>query len=249
MLSPAPEVAVCCGHLRPHLARCCRGHSQSHVHRHEITERAARDHRGRPRGAGRVGRRHLQRWVAGRAQGTDGVRPSLRAHDVQGLGERRSRGALSARVQQRRQHERHHQQGPDAVFRDDAGQSARPGAVSRSRPHADTRDHKRQSGQPATRGSGGAASRCRQSALRQDLRSSRRACLRQLRVRTFGHRVDGRSRCRVGRRCCGVLQDVLRTKQRGPRHRRRRQDRRGSCEGSQVLRGDSGPAASAGRWT
>ena len=42
-------------------------------------------------------RGHLQRRLARRAQGPHRLRPSVRAHDVQGIRERRSRRALHAR--------------------------------------------------------------------------------------------------------------------------------------------------------
>ena len=78
----------------------------------------------------------LQRRLARRAAGPHRVRPSVRAHDVQGLGERRARRALLPHLQQRRQHERHDERGSHALLRGAAGQSARPGAVPRSRSHA-----------------------------------------------------------------------------------------------------------------
>ena len=51
-------------------------------------------------------------------KGRTGFRPPLRAHDVQGLRERRSRRASVPDVHERREHERHDQQGPDDVLRD-----------------------------------------------------------------------------------------------------------------------------------
>ena len=102
-------------------------------------------------------RRQLQRRLARRAQGAHRLRAPLRAHDVQGLRERRSRRASRPHLHQRRDDERHDQQGSDAVLRDAAGQPARPGAVPRGRSHAVARHH-----QGAT--STTSATRCRKSA-------------------------------------------------------------------------------------
>ena len=92
-------------------------------------------------------------------KGRTGLRASVRAHDVQGLGERRSRRALHAGVHQRRLDERDDQQGPHAVLRDAAVQSARPRHLSRSRSHEVAGDHQGESRQPAQRRPGRAAAR------------------------------------------------------------------------------------------
>ncbi len=209
-----------------HRARLGRHHSQSHVHGHQAQEWLARAHRRGPRRPGVLDCRHLQRRVAGRTQGAHGLRPSLRAHDVQGIREGRGGRTLHARLQQRRQHERHDEQGPHALLRDDAGQPARSGAVSRSRSDAVSRDYQGQPRQSATRGTGRAPSRHRQPAVREDVRSHRRARLRQLRLRALGHRLDGRPQCGLGRGRRLVLQDLLRPQQRCDCDRRRRQGRR-----------------------
>ena len=95
------------------------------LHRHQTEERPARDHLGGSQRARLFDRRHLQRRLARRAQGPHGIRPPLRAHDVQGLGEGRTGRTLHAGLQQRRQHERHDQPGPHALLRDAAVQPAR----------------------------------------------------------------------------------------------------------------------------
>ena len=78
-------------------------------------------------------------------------------------------------------------------------------------------DHQGEPRQPAQRRPGRAPARRRQPAVRQDVRSDRRAGLRQLRLRALGDRLDGRSERRVGRRRRGVLQDLLRAEQRRAR--------------------------------
>ena len=130
--------------------------------------------------------------------------------------------APAPRLRQRRLDERHDQQGSDALLRDPAGQPARPRAVPRGRPHALARHHRRQPREPAQRRAGRAPPRRRQPAVRPDVRGPRRAGVRQLRLQALGHRLDGRSERRDGRRRLLVLQDLLRAQQRRPQHRRRR---------------------------
>ena len=61
------------------------------VHRHQAEERVARDHLGGSLGAGLCGRGQLQRRLARRAQGPHRLCAPLRAHDVQGVRQRRAR--------------------------------------------------------------------------------------------------------------------------------------------------------------
>ena len=58
----------------------------------------------------------------------------------------------------------------------------------------------------------------------------RGARLRELRVRALGDRIDGRPERRDGRRREVVLQDLLRTQQRGASDRRRREDAKVTLE-------------------
>ena len=141
-------------------------------------------------------RRQLQRRFARRAEGADRLRPSVRAHDVQGIRERRPWRAPVPDLLERRLDERDDQQGSHALFRDPARQPARSRALPRGRPDAVARDHRAEPGQPAPGGAGGASARRRQPAIRQDVRGPRRARLRQLRLRAFGDRLDGGSRAR-----------------------------------------------------
>ena len=92
-------------------------------------------------------------------KGRTGLRASLRAHDVQGLREGRTGRALHAGLQQRRQHERHDEQGSHALLRDAAVEPARSRAVPRSRPDVVARDHQGEPRQPAQRRPGRAPAR------------------------------------------------------------------------------------------
>ena len=67
---------------------------------------------------------------------------------------------------ERRHHGCDDEQGSDAVFRDAAGESARPRAVPRIRPHAVARDYQGQSREPGERGQGRAPAARRQPAIR-----------------------------------------------------------------------------------
>ncbi len=58
-------------------------------------------------------------------KGRTGFRAPLRAHDVQGFRERRSGRASVPHVHERREHERHDEQGSNDVLREPAGQPAR----------------------------------------------------------------------------------------------------------------------------
>ena len=93
----------------------------------------------------------LRRRLAQRAQGTHGLRASVRAHDVQGLAERRRRRAFLSGVLQRRLDERHDQRRPHAVLRVAAGEPARAGAVPGSRSHALARRSRRRSSTTSAR--------------------------------------------------------------------------------------------------
>ena len=215
------------------------------VHRHQAGERAARDHLRGSQRPGVLDRRPLHGRFARRAQGPHRFRASLRAHDVQGIREYRARRALHAGVQQRRHHERHHQQGPHALLRDAARQSAGPRHLSRGRSHALARHHERQPRQPAERRAGRAPARRRQPALRQDLRDRRRPRLRQSGVRALRHRIDGGFERRLRRRRGVVLQDLLRAQQRRARDRRRCRLQGHAREGAESVRVDSVTAAAA----
>ena len=136
------------------------------VLRREAEERAPRDHL---RGSRRPGVRHrgqLQRGIARRAEGADRLRPPVRAHDVQGIRERRSRRAPVPDLLERRLDERDDQQGSHPVFRDPARQPARSRPLPRGRSDAVARDHRAEPGQPAPGGAGGAPARRRQPAVR-----------------------------------------------------------------------------------
>ena len=209
-----PEAHRLSSHGRLHGSRACRNvpapapHVRNPVHGHTAGERAPRHHRGGSVRARLLDRRELQRRFARRTQGADRVRALLRAHDVQGVRERRPRRASVPDVHVRRQHERDDQQGPDGLLRDPAGQPARSRPVSRSRPDAIARDHQREPREPAERGAGRAAAGRRQPALWEVVRGARRARLRQRRLRTLGDRFDGRSQRRDGRRRRRVFQDA-----------------------------------------
>ena len=110
--------------------------------------------------------------------GAHRLRAPVRAHDVQGLAERRRRRALLPGVLQRRLDERHHQHRPHAVLRDAAGEPARAGAVPRSGSHALAGDHAGEARQPAPGRAGRAPPARRQPALRPRRRALRRAVLR-----------------------------------------------------------------------
>ncbi len=148
-----------------------RPRQENPVHRHQAEERPPRDHLRGSFGAGRCRRGQLQRRLARRAQGPHRLRASLRAHDVQGVRQRRSRRAPAPHLRQRRVDERHDQQGSDALLRDPARQPARPRALPRGRSHALARHHQGQPRQPAQRRAGGAAARRRQPAVRPHVRS------------------------------------------------------------------------------
>ncbi len=126
-----------------------------------------------------------------------------------------------------------------------AVEPARSRAVPRGRSHAVASDHERKSRQSDQCRAGGAPAGCRQRALRPRGRHAGQVGVRQLRVRPFHHRLDGRPERghRRGRRA--VLQDVLCAEQRdaGDRRRRRRQGRVGQSEA--VLRRDPAAAEAA----
>ena len=123
--------------------------------------------------------RQLLRRVRRRESPPHRVRAPLRAHDVQGLRERRARRASRAHLHQRRLDERDDEPGPHALLRDRAGQPARARALPRRRPHEVARHQQGQPRQPARRGAGRAPPARRQPAVRPDVREDRRAGLRQ----------------------------------------------------------------------
>ena len=159
-------------------------------------------------------------------QGPHRLRAPVRAHDVQGLRERRARRALLHHLQQRRHDERHDEQGAHALLRDDAGQPARRGAVPRGRPHAVARDRQGQPRQPAERGAGRApAAASTTSRYGRTFEAVDELAFDNRRLQALGDRIDGRSERGVGRGRRGVLQDLLRAEQRDHRGHRRRDDR------------------------
>ena len=219
------------------------------VLRHAAEERAPGDHLRGSRRAGLRHRRQLQRRIARRAEGADRLRPPVRAHDVQGIRERRPRRAPVSDLLERRLDERDDQQGSHPLLRDPAGQPARSRALPRGRSDAVARDHRGEPGQPAPGGAGGAPARRRQPAVRQDVRGPRRARLRELRLRAFGDRLDGGSERGDGRRRGVVLQDLLRPQQRGAQHRRRRRHEDDAGEGAALLRVASRRSRRPRPWT
>ena len=205
---------------------------QDPVHRHQAQERAARDRLRRSRRAGLLDRRQLQRRLARRTQGPHRLRASLRAHDVQGLRERRpgehsylifiNGGSMNGTTNKDR-----------TIYYETLPANQLDLALfleaDRMRSLAITKenlDNQRNAVQEERR------LRRRQPAVRQDVRGDRRARLRELRLRALGDRLDGRSERRDGRRRVGVLQDLLRAEQRGPRDRRRRRYEDDAREGA-----------------
>ena len=189
-----------------------------------------------------------KRRVEGRAPGANRLCPSLRAHDVQRIGEHRTWRALLPDLQLRRQHERHDQHRSHALLRSDAEEPARPRAVPRIRSDAFAGDHKGQPRQPAPGGAGRAAAAPRQPAVRQIAGTLQRARLRQLRLQALGHRIDGGSERRHSRRRRRIFPYLLRAEQCGARHRRRRRHEGDARQGREVLRQHPAPAEPGARW-
>ena len=76
----------------------------------------------------------VSRRLEGRAAGTHRVRAPVRAPDVQGLEERRARGAHLVHLERRRAEQRLHDRGHDGVLGDGAGPVPAAHAVARGRP-------------------------------------------------------------------------------------------------------------------
>ena len=85
----------------------------------------------------------VPRRVEERAARAHRLRALLRAHDVQGLEERRARVAHVDHRQRRRPQQRLHHRGRDGVLADAAGAVPAAGAVDGSRPHGDAAHRRR----------------------------------------------------------------------------------------------------------
>ena len=218
---------------------------------------AQRSHADRPRGpqgAHRGRQRLVPRGVQKRETGTHGIRPPLRAPDVQRDGTLARRVLRTPGGGRRHRHERYHQRRSHQLLRERPHERAGSGPVAGVGPHGPHAGghYQGEAGRAARRGPereapGG------ESTVRPDLDSSDgKHVSGGPSLFLDHHRLHGGSGCRRAGRRQGVVQDLLRRRQRGAFRRRRRRRPRGEEEGRALLRrhpfrSPGGQAGSLGR--
>ncbi len=244
------------GRGRPAVASAAGAAARCRHPLHQIHPRQRPDrHRPRrPQGADRGGERLVPCRLEGRARGAVRLRPSVRAPDVQRVGELQHRLLQGHGAARRDRPERHHQQRPHQLFPERADHRAGLHPVAGERPH----------GPPAGRHRPGPARRAarrrpereasgREPALRPGLqRRHRRDLARRAPLRPHRHRLDGRSERGRSRDRAAVVPRLLRGRQRRHRAGRRHHSGSGAREGRALFRrhslGAAGhPAAALGR--
>ncbi len=221
---PAAGRAGCrgAGALRHRSRRDGRGASaEARLHDDDAAERAAGRLPRRPLDADRARRDLVPRRIEERARGPDRLRASLRAHDVQGLEERRAGRAPVVDLERRRPEQRLHERRRDGLLADVPGAVPAARAVARGGSHG-LAAHRRGGLQDRARGrEGRAADARREPAVRPAERDHLRPGVHRASVQAPDDRQHEGSRGGVGGRRPGLFQDLLRAEQRDARARRR----------------------------
>ena len=218
------------------------------------------DARERPQGraargsfdADRPHRAVVPRRFEEREEGPHGVRAPLRAHDVQGVQERRARGASVAHFERGRPEQRLDQRRLHRLLGNHAGAVPADGALARSRSHGHAAD-RREGVRDRARGRQGRAPHARREpALREAERDHLRPGVHHPSVQAPDDWQHGRPRSRVHRRRARLLQDLLRARERHARPRWRLRFERSDGSGQQVPGpdpevGQAGTARHSGR--
>ena len=203
--------------------------AEAAVSDHDAAERAARDPVRGSLDADRARLGLVSRRLEERAGRPDRLRAPLRAHDVQGLEERRARVAHVDHRQRRRTQQRLHDRGRDGLLADAAGALPAAGAVARSR--SDGHAAHRRRGVPArARGGQGRAADARgEPAVRPAVRDHLRPRVHDASVQAPDDRQHGGPRGGVDRRRARFPQHLLRARERHGDHRRRLRHRCRRC--------------------
>ncbi len=202
-------------------------------------EAAERPH-GRPVAGSFDADRARRALVSRRARKTrsraDRLRASVRAHDVQGLQERRAGRARVDAREHRRAEQRVHQRRRDRVLADGAVAVPAAGAVDGSRSHGDAAHRQGDVRERARSRQRRAAPARRQPAVRPAVGDPLRQLLYGQPVQAHDDRQHEGSRRGVGRGRARFPQHVLRAGQRDDRHRRRLRHGAGQGAGDAVFR-------------
>ena len=203
--------------------------SQAAIRDDDAAEWAARDPLGGSLHADRPRLAHVPRRLEERAAWPHRLRAPLRAHDVQGLEERRAGAAHVDHFRRRRPQQRLHHRGRNGLLADAARALHAARALDGSRPHGHAARGRR--GVPArARGrQGRAADAHRQPAVRPVVRDHLRPRVRGASLQEPDDRQHGRPRGRVDRGRARVPPDVLCAGERNARRRRRLRSPRRHC--------------------
>ena len=172
----------------------------------------------------------VSRRLEGRTRRAHRLRAPLRAHDVQGLEERRAGAAHLDRLVGRRTGQRLHDRRRDGVLADGAVAVPAAGALDGSRSHGDAAHRRQDVPQRARSGEGRAPHAHREPAVRAAQRDPLRPGVHRAPLQAPGDRQHAGSRGGDDRRCARLLSHLLRAGQLHHRHRRRL--RRGAGEGA-----------------
>ena len=181
---------------------------------------------------------HVELWyhvgIEGREARPHRLRAPVRAHDVQGLEERRAGGARLVHRQRRRPGQRRDARRHHGLLADGAGAVSAADAVARGRPDGDAA-HRRGHVQARARGrEGRAADARREPALRPVAGVALRRRVHGAPVQASRHRQHEGPRGGLDRRRARVLSHLLRADQRDADHRRRLRRRPGRATGRAV---------------
>ena len=141
--------------------------AEARLHDDDAAQRAEGGLSRRSLDADRAHRDLVSRRVEEREAGPHRLRAPVRAHDVQGLEERRARRRTVVHLERRRPEQRLHDRRRDGVLGDGAGAVPAARAVARSRSHGDAAHRRGRRSRPSARSSrksGGCASRTSRTA-------------------------------------------------------------------------------------